>query len=150
MGEQARASIFRQARFQKWLLAGLFIRLLVMPFTTHSDLLSIYYRAHLLLDGRAVNALGPSLFNILHAAFLWLMKPLIPYSTMWGSPKQTTYLMIDWLGFVNQSEVFRSVFLFKLPYLVVEILVIWVLLKLAEPDRAERVLIFWLFNPIVI
>src|SRR3990170_8177529 len=98
MGE-APEGIFKQRDVRKWLLTGLLIRLLVMPFTAHGDLLSVYHRAHLLLDGRAVNGLGPNMFNVLHAGFLWLMKPLLPYSTMWGSPKLKTYLMLDWLGF---------------------------------------------------
>lgn len=150
MGEQAQVSIFKQPSSQKWLLTGLLIRLLVMPFTTHSDLLSIYYRAHLLLDGRSVNGLGPNLFNVLHAGFLWFMKPLLPYATMWGNPQLKTYLMLDWLGFVNRPSVFRALFLFKLPYLGIEILVIWMLMKLIEPERAQKVLIFWVLNPIVI
>jgi len=150
MGELEQVGIFRQEKLRKWLLSGLLLRLLVMPFTAHSDLLSIYYRAHLLLDGRAVKGLGPNMFNLLHAGFLWLMKPLLPYRIMWGAPKLKTFLMLDWLGFVNQTSVFRALFLFKLPYLAVEVLAVWMLLKLTEPERRTRVLIFWMFNPIVI
>lgn len=150
MGELEQAGIFRQEKLRKWLLSGLLLRLLVMPFTAHSDLLSIYYRAHLLLDGRAVKGLGPNMFNLLHAGFLWLIKPLLPYRIMWGAPKLKTFLMLDWLGFVNQTSVFRALFLFKLPYLAVEVLAVWMLLKLTEPERRTRVLIFWMFNPIVI
>lgn len=150
MAEHEQVSVFKQENLQKWLLGGLLIRLLVMPFTAHSDLLSIYYRAHLILEGRAVKGLGPNIFNLMHAGFLWLIKPLLPYQILWGAPKLKTFLMLDWLGFVNQPDVFRALFLFKLPYLAVEVLAVWMLLKLTEPQRRRRVLIFWIFNPIVI
>jgi hypothetical protein len=135
----------------KWIWTGLVIRLLVMPFTTHSDLLSVYYRAHLFLEGRPLQAFGPSLFNSVHGGYLWLIKPLIPYSTMWGSPGQNSYSMVfDWLTFVNSPVVFRQLFLFKLPYLGFEILAVWVLLKLIKPEQKASVLAFWMLNPVVI
>src|SRR3990170_8189848 len=149
MGE-APEGIFKQRDVRKWLLTGLLIRLLVMPFTAHSDLLTVYQRAHLILAGRSIKGLGPRLFNYIHAAFLLLVRPFLPYATIWGDPKLQATLGVDWLGFVNQPSAFRALFLFKLPYLAIEVLVIWLLLKLTEPDRRLQVLVFWILNPIVI
>ncbi len=150
MGEAEQASSFKQTGIRKWILTGLLIRLIVMPITTHGDLLSIYHRAHLLLDGSNVKGLGPSFFNVIHAGFLWVFRPLLPYSSMWGDTKAKTLLAFDWLAFVNQTAVFRELFIFKLPYLLFEILVIWMLIKLTEPERVEKVVAFWVLNPIVI
>jgi hypothetical protein len=150
MTTQAALNIFARPDTRKWVFTGILIRLLLMPFTTHSDLLSVYYRAHLLLDGRAVNGFGPNLFNLMHAGYLWLIRPLIPYSTMWGNPEQSTYLVFDWLAFVNSPLVFRQLFLFKLPYLGFEILAVWMLLKLIKPEQTASVMAFWMLNPVVI
>jgi hypothetical protein len=151
MGKKTALTIFARQDFRKWILTGLLIRLLLMPFTTHSDLLSVYYRAHLFLEGRFPVGLGPSVFSMMHAGFLWLIRPLLPYSTMWGSPDQNSYMPFDWLDFINSTAVFRELFLFKLPYLVFEVLAVWLLLKLtADQKHHVGVVAFWMMNPVVI
>lgn len=150
MGDQAGDKVLKQPRYQRWILTGLLIRLVLMPFTFHGDLLAVYYRAYRLLEGRSLRGLGPNVFNIVHAGFLWLMRPLLPYATMWVGLTTKTNQVVDGLEFVNRPLVFRSLFLFKLPYLGIEVLVVWMLMRLTEPDRKERVLAFWMLNPIVI
>ncbi len=143
-----RGSGLMQPRIRRWLLTGLLVRLLVMPITAHGDLLAVYNRAYLVLGGQTVNGLGPNIFNKIHAVFLWSFKGLLPYSTMWEGFQSKTG--IDFFGFVNQTAVFRELFLFKLPYLIFEVLVVWMLLKLTNSDRSERVIAFWMLNPVVI
>ena len=132
------------------MLIGLLVRLIVMPFTTHSDLLSVYHRAHLILGGASITKFAPDLFNLLHAGYLWLLKPLLPYSAMWSPTNLHTYVFADWLGFVNNQSIFRILFLFKFQYLVFELLAVWLLLKLVPRERAVSVTAFWMMNPIVI
>ncbi len=134
---------------QKWLAVGLLIRFIVMPLATHSDLLSIYQRAHLILEGRPE---GPSinLLNALHAGFLWLARPLIPYQSLWGGLQETSVSAAEWLNFVNSAAVFRTLFLLKVPYLAFELLALWALLSLVEPAKAPRTTAFWMLNPVVI
>lgn len=142
-------SPFRRRDVQKWLAAGLLIRLVLMPLATHSDLLSVYQRAHLLLS-RSSSELSPNILNSLHTGFLWLIRPLVPYQMIWGSIQATTLEVSEWLGFINAPSVFRTLFLLKLPYLGFELLAIWMLLRLVDQERVGRVAAFWMLNPIVI
>jgi len=140
---------FRQPAVQKWLATGLLLRFILMPLATHSDLLSIYQRAHLILGGHPE---GPdmNLLNALHAGFLWLIRPLIPYQSLWGGLQETSLAASEWLGFINSTAVFRTLFLMKVPYLAFELLALWALLSLVEPAKTSRTTAFWMLNPVVI
>ncbi len=149
MTETTTVHPFRQLAVKKWLAAGLLLRFILMPLAAHSDLLSIYQRANLILAGASE---GPSinLLNSVHAGFLWLIRPLIPYQSLWGGLPDTSLAVSEWLGFINTTGVFRTLFLLKVPYLAFELLALWALLSLVEPAKAPRTTAFWMFNPVVI
>ncbi len=140
---------FRRPDVQKWLALGLLIRFILMPLATHSDLLSIYQRANLILNG---SPRGPNvnLLNSMHAGFLWLIRPLTPYQSLWGGLQETSLSAAEWLNFIHSAAIFRTLFLLKLPYLGFELLALWALLSLVGPAKVSRTTAFWMLNPVVI
>lgn len=134
-----------------WLLLALFIRLLFMPFTAHSDLLSVYGRAYLILKDGKLGFFGLDMMNLLHAGFLLLLRPLFAYKTLFNNYNLLTFTENDWLGFISQPGIFRALFFFKLPYLIFDLLVVLLLLKIFQnKPKKHQVVKFWLFNPIII
>ncbi len=139
----------------KWLLIGLLIRVSLMPITVYyADLLSVYWRSSLIAyQGMPWIGAGQIIVHYLHALFLWIFKPLMPYfnSILYHPdiPPGADWGMFT--TFVNHPNVFRTLFLFKVPYLLFELGCAFLLLHIF-PDRKKGVLafIFWIINPIVI
>lgn len=134
-----------------WLLLAFFLRLLLMPFTAHSDLLSVYGRAYLILEKGGLGLFGLNTINLLHAGFLLLLKPFLAYKVVFNHYNLLTFTENDWLGFINQPGIFRVLFFFKLPYLIFEVLAILLLFKtFANSPYKNKIIKFWLFNPVII
>lgn len=145
----------------KVLLIGLAIRLLCMPFTANSDLLYTYWDAHqIAYHHQQVGFQFVS--NYLHAGYLWLITSLLPpIDTIWvhlvENPELNPYLGLQvtslqgWFDFINQSHVYRTLFLLKLPYLLFDLGCAYLLYKMGS-DRlsSRRIFTFWWLNPIVI
>jgi len=139
----------------KWLLIGLLIRVSLMPITVYyPDLLSIYWRASTIAYEKLYwVGQGQMVAHYLHALFLWILRPLMPYFTSILHAPLVGY-GADWdvfTTFVNHPNVFRTLFLFKIPYLVFELGCAFLLLRII-PDEKKGLIafIFWIINPIVI
>jgi len=153
-------SIYRQdpamkRSIYKWLLIGLLIRLTFMPITVYfPDLLGIYLRSSFIAY-HGVLRIGKSqaAIHYIHAFFLWIFKPLMPYfSTILSSPQMggnPTWEMFT--AFINHLYVFRTLFIFKLPYLFFELGCIFILLNIFQDSkRGLKAFKFWMINPVVI
>jgi len=141
-----------------WLGVGLAVRLLVMPFAFHGDLLAVYWRAHLiayegqLFAGYLVN-MGA---HYVHAASLRLLDPLLPApEAVWTQP----WWWDDMAGlmpqvtrdFASSPDVFSTLFALKLPYLAFDLgagLLLLALVSTARPDAIRRAWAFWMLSPI--
>lgn len=141
-----------------WLGVGLSVRLLLMPFAFHGDLLAIYWRAHLiayegqLFAGYLVN-MGA---HYVHAASLRLLDPLLPApEAVWTQP----WWWEDMAGlmpqitrdFASSPDVFSTLFALKLPYLAFDLgagLLVLALVSTARPDAIRRAWAFWMLSPI--
>jgi len=141
-----------------WVLIGLLIRFLFMPVSTHSDMLGIYGRSHLIayhgwptLPG--MFAMGA---HYLHALFLLIIKPFLTplpgfdglfywHDKMYGCD------LVDWARFITHPEIYRILFLLKAPYLVFDFACAFLLLHILS-DRKKGLLafIFWMVNPVSI
>lgn len=143
------------------LLIGLIARLLVMPFSAHSDLMQFYWNAHLLTYHQKLVGFQVVL-RYLHAGYLWLVTWLLPHvDSLWIHLEDDPFLnpfaiqgtssMQGWLDFVSQPKVFRTLFLLKLPYLLFDLGCAFLLLRLGS-NRASsrRMFTFWWLNPILI
>ena len=139
----------------KWLLIGLLIRVTLMPITVYyPDLLGIYWRSSLIAYNKMPWAGGGQMFaHYLHAFFLWIFKPLMPYfNNILYNPTMDPGLPQDmFIAFVRHPNVFRTLFLFKVPYLIFDVGCAFLLLRIFQ-DHKKGVLafIFWIVNPIVI
>ncbi len=149
----------------KFLLIGLLIRFLFMPFACHADLLSEYWRAHMLAYHFEL-AHPYSFIDILHGIMLFGLKWLMPgnidlYFHPWGYSADIiarieevawgTASVNNWLTFISQDAIFRILFLFKLPYLVFDLAAAFLCLHIFEKDgRGIKIFICWMLNPVII
>lgn len=153
----------------KVFLLGLLIRLLVMPFTGHWDIRGINFAVHNLpfkgiTNVYEVAANGPVEYfvnvNFGRDYFIypplnywtlgtvqWLLKPLygsgfVTWLEGYGN---------DLLAVVSHPQVWRYLFLMKIPYLIFDIAMVILLMKFftKQSDR-QRVQKYWWLNPIVI
>lgn len=131
------------------------LRLLLMPFFAHVDLFSEYRRVIYVLENGLYldNAHRPLVFYI-EMFFVWLSKLFINFSDQLfqlTDPKQSVSGLLDYGFFLNDPNIFRHLFFFKLPYLLFDIataLVIWRFID--KPEHKKIALLIWLFNPITL
>ena len=135
-----------------WLLIGVLIRFTFMPIALHFDLLSIYQRSALIAyEGDMGRGLGQIFAHYIHAFFLFILKPLMPYieSTLPGRGGSASWL--GWRIFALQPNVFRTLFLFKIPYLIFDLGCSFLFLFiLQERKKGLAAFKFWMINPVVI
>ena len=136
----------------KWLLIGLLIRLTFIPLTLHFDLLSVYQRSSLIAyQGALWAGVGQTLAHYMHAFFLLIFKPLMPYLENVLPARGGSVSWLEWRAFALHSNVFRTLFLFKTPYLIFDLGCAFLLLAiLPEPRKGLTAFKFWMVNPIVI
>lgn len=140
----------------KLFLFGLLIRLLLMPWAMHSDLLSMYFRAHLMAE-HGIWGLGVNQYigHFIYALNLVVLKAvdwnlesffLHDYGVSAGS---LTASVGDWLRFMEHPQINSFLFWLKLPHLLVDIGVFVALAKLFK-KHTHRLLILasWWANPI--
>ncbi len=138
----------------KWLLIGLLIRLAFMPFTVYfPDLLGIYWRSSLIAYQGIFSGGLQIVIHYFHAFFLWIFKPLMPYfdSILYDSQMrgETSWEMLE--TFVFHPNVFRTLFLFKVPYLLFDLGCALLLLRIfKDGKKGLAAFIFWMVNPVVI
>jgi len=136
----------------KWLLIGLLIRFIFMPIASHLDLLSVYQRSSLVASGRVLwLGIGQTFVHYVHALFLLIFRPLMPYlETMLPAMTGSANWSI-WELFVISPNIFRTLFLFKVPYLIFDLGCAFLLLAIFLKRRKGLVALkFWMLNPVVI
>ena len=138
----------------KYFLVGLLIRLILLPFFFQRDILSTYQRAAQTVFGGVLGAdFQQFVTHIIHSAYLFLIKPLLPDISHLSSILLNTDTWVSWIDFNNNLYVYRILSLFKFPYLVLDIACMLLIMRLAyDDDPKKRLIIFkyWAFNPVVI
>jgi len=140
----------------KWLLIGVMIRLAFMPFTVYyPDLLAVYWRSSwIAYQGGTYNLSAADLIvHFFHAVFLFIFKPLMPYfDTILNDPEMrplVTWRMFQTFG--THPYAFRTLFLFKVPYLIFDLGCAFLLLRILPGEKKGAAgFKFWMANPIVI
>ena len=137
----------------KWTLIGLIIRFALMPFTTHSDLISIYGRASYIIEHGDFSGMLPLLSHFFHVVFLIIIKPFMTYSPeiwQWASGGLGVNDQI-WMNFISDPGIYRTLFLLKAPYLLFDLASAVVLLHLfKDKKKGLRAFKFWMINPVAI
>lgn len=134
----------------QWFFLGLFLRLLVMPFAFHGDLLSTYRRSYLLVFEGSLRYLTPH--ESIQAIVLWISSFFTPLQDFFIWSGKTSVSNSSWLYSLDNSSIFSMIFMMKIPYLLFDIAICIVFLHMfqKEVDRGVRVFIFWFLNPIVL
>ena len=141
-----------------WLGVGIILRLLIAPFTLQTDMLAVYWRSHLIAFDGTVYA--EYMVNMgahwLHALWLLVAAPLLPdQAQLWTDPwwwADSGALAPQYLReFANRPDAFQTIFILKLPYLVLDLLTGLLLVCMNRGQAAKRVtqgFALWMVSPI--
>lgn len=108
---------------RKYLFLGLIIKLIIIVFTQHDDLIYTWRIPYLFFPN--LNAVG----------------------TYYGPLTYITFGILSPVYFISK---YVGIWILKIPYLLVDIYILMLLLKLTPKSIHKKVLIFWWINPIVI
>lgn len=141
-------------RLYKYFLIGILIRLLCLPFFFQRDILSTYQRAaETVFAGNFRISFEQILTHALHSAYLFIIKPLIPTIDKVSSILLNQDTWASWIEFNSMDYVFRVLTLFKLPYLALDIVCMFLIIRLIydkDPESRLKVFKYWALNPLVI
>jgi len=153
----------------KLFLTGLLIRLVLMPFTAHYDLRGINFAIFQLPFNHVLNVyeiaqsgpvdyitrvnfgreyfIYPPLTYFTLGSFMWILKPLYGHEFVnWIQGYGN-----DVLSVITHPQVFRYLFLMKIPYLFFDILTIFGLYKMVNNTKEQKIVLkYWWLNPITI
>jgi len=143
--------LIKNPRFLFWLSLGILLRLILMPFTAHEDLFSIYTKASA--------AVFQNRYYPLSFSYSWLLAHgliLKIYQFLW--PQITDFFPSDPITLVSNLQkvlanpyLFRLIFLLKLPFLIIELITLnWFLKFFINQKQKLTALITWLYNPFII
>ena len=128
----------------RYIFIALVLRLVLMPFFAHGDIILTYTRAYdAAFNGVNVFSFNEPIPHIIEMVNLWIYDIFFPrewLSPLTASLSENPYTMLN-------------IFWFKLPYLILDILGIALLTKMYDfsKDRYLRVFSYiYLFNPILI
>lgn len=136
-------------------LLAVLLRLMLMPFFLHMDLLSEYRRVNHAIDNfsfypgfnRLVTFYIECIFYFFTHWFIVARDVLLYLPIAEHSSASTTHHIV----FSGDPYVFRHLFLFKLPYLVFDLLTAILIWRYFDGHRLQRIaLLLWLFNPVTL
>jgi len=125
----------------RYFYLAIFLRLLLMPFFAHGDIFATYRRAELIaFHGKNLLSVNDPLAHLIEVIFL----------KFYGLFLGTDYFEIIHSNFTQLVNVNEFLFLFKIPYLLFEVL-FWILMfkNFISKDDIKNIL-FLLFNPVII
>lgn len=152
--------------FLKWLLIGLVLRLVLMPFTVHPDIHAFDLGAYLISQKGEwltfydflsrlepshllVKIYGPDLFiypplaYFVPGVFMFFLGPLYNFSF-------NNLFLLDMEATYQTLELFKTLFLLKMPYLLFDFLLAFLLYRLFTGKKGEMAFKLWLVNPLTL
>jgi|GEM_PF-1399813 len=132
-------------------LTGILIRLGLMPFAFHYDMMSMARRVTILLfDGVFLMS---NWAELTYAALILPLKGLLGHLPAILFLELSTNISIvpgqlAYNAFIQSHEAFFTLFLLKLPYLIVDILLLVIVATKIKCTKAN--LIFWAINPFIL
>lgn len=152
--------------FLKWLLIGLVLRLVLMPFTVHPDIHALDLGAYLISQKGEwltfydflsrlepshllVKIYGPDLFiypplaYFVPGVFMFFLGPLYNFSF-------NNLFLLDMEATYQTLELFKTLFLLKMPYLLFDFLLAFLLYRLFTGKKGEMAFKLWLVNPLTL
>jgi len=149
------------------LFLGVLIRLVLMPITYHPDLLGHSFSAYFLAYEGKINlydtlaSLPPDhpLVKNFGVGDIFIYPPLTYYTLgffrflvkPFADPNLIPWLMVHLDSLHSYPRLFEHLFLFKLPYLFLDIGLAFLLTKFFDdPKKKKLAFILWMFNPVAI
>lgn len=134
---------------------GLILRLALMPFFAHVDLFSEARRVFYVIENDYwfdnSHRFVVFYMEVIFAAFSTLFIDVTDGLFQIPDPTQSVSSIVDYGYFLNDPNIYRHLFFFKLPYLIFDIATAAVIWKFVEnPDHRRIALLLWLFNPLTI
>lgn len=136
--------------FYKYLLIGLFLRFLFLPFLFQVDILSSYTRAagQLFETIPETPAVIQLVMHWFHVFFLKIIVQIIPNLK---SILEISNEHIQWLSFAGDNQVFRMLSVIKFPYFIFDLACAFLLLRFTKDTKTNlKVFKHWMINPVVI
>lgn len=148
-------SSLKEKRLLVLVCVGILIRIIIMPFFSHVDLFSEFRRVMYSLNNDIYFPHQHRLVTFyIEYAFLAVLSPLLKDPDIvffLEDVSKSTSNLSDYFVFINHPNVFRHLFIFKLSYLIFDVLTMWVIwLFFDDKKRACIALLFWVFNPITL
>jgi hypothetical protein len=141
-------------RLYKYFLIGIIIRLVFLPFFFQRDVLSTYQRAaETVFTGNLGADFQQFAMHLLHSAYLFIIKFLIPSVDQFSKIMLNENTWTSWIDFNNFAFVYRTLTLFKFPYLLLDIACMFLIIRLLydnEPEKKLKIFKYWSLNPLVI
>ncbi|MBU1126974.1 DUF2029 domain-containing protein [Patescibacteria group bacterium] len=152
--------------FTKWIIIGVLIRLLIIPFTCHPDIRAIDFGSFLVsqkgmifgfydylsslgADNPLLKIYGADLFiypplaYLVPGFFMFLLGPLYNFSFH-------NIFLLDAASAFSTFDLFRHLFLLKLPYLFFDLLAGYLLFSIFKGEKGEKAFKLWMFNPLTL
>lgn len=152
--------------FFKWILIGLALRLILMPFTVHPDIRALNLGAYLIsqkgewltfydhlsrLDPGSllVRIYGPDLFiypplaYLIPGVFMFFLGSLYDFSF-------NNLFLLDMGATYGNITLFKTLFLLKLPYLFFDFLLAFLLYQIFTKKKGETAFKLWMINPLTL
>lgn len=127
-----------------WFLFGVILRLLLMPIAAHWDLISNFKMGHDIIEHQIYQIGFPVAY--FYAFLILIYRPLFPvnYFGRLDQPGIAAY----WVDLL-QPQVYQFLFLAKLPLLIFDLVVAFLLLRIIEDkSKATIAFKFWMVNPV--
>jgi len=138
----------------KYFLVGMLIRLILLPFFFQRDLLSTYQRAaQTVFGGNLGSDFQQFIMNSIHSIYLFIIKSILPIVGEYSEILLQTDTWSSWVNFISSENVFIVISLFKVLYLIFDILCMFLVMRLLfddEPEKRLKVFKLWVLNPFVI
>jgi Gpi18-like mannosyltransferase len=149
------SSISTKQKIVLLILLAVLLRLAIMPFFMHMDMLSEFRRINFSFEN---NEFYPG-FNRLTVFYIEMLFysvthffVVLPEVVLYlPDPAHSTATTTTHFIFAGDNYAYRHIFLFKLPYLIFDLLCGLVVWRYFEGHRLQMfALAFWLFNPVTI
>lgn len=134
-----------------FILVGILIRMVLLPIATSTDLLNASYRETIAAFNHILKT--NDLNEVILGYYIGIMKPFLGgLMPALNNPTQAGILDANALfAFSGSTNVFRYLFILKLPFLLADILSLYFILKIfEEPSKKLIATILWAFNPFII
>ena len=148
-------SYFSAETFYRLVVIAIILRVAIMPLFGHVDLLSearrIFFwdESGIYFDdiSRNATALFQLMFFKVFSIFIENKEVLFGHADM----ARSTASPSAYFEFVSQPNIFRAIFIIKLPFLAADLITAWAIYQYCDRTAgAKNAVLFWLFNPMTI